>query len=419
MYTGKYATEHGATLENRVLSTDVTTLAELLKNAGIKTGVFTGNLYLSETFGVQRGFEYADFMKGRGTKYFSEGFDPSAFLTRQGVGHDLIKKYVAISNAILDGPIFKNLANAVYAKIRSNDNRKNIKKFDIKAVSSAKDFIHQQVNMDNRFFSVVNLLGAHEPWSYDYEKLRAIDIEPTDIAPVERWKQVANYSSQQWQYAAGDLEFSKKEEKMLELLYESWVHGVDKLAGELVNFLAEINAQDDTLIIITSDHGHMICENDVLGHNVTLDESMTHVPLVMDGPTVGQKVIDHPVSLKDIYGTILSRTGVASVETTLSEKKDHVISETHGSDPDRVSKTNSDYPDLQNIQRYFQKRRALFTKNSWIEKIYDSEEIRGDESLLSSLDKAVSELDISNLSRKKPTVEKGVQERLKNLGYAE
>lgn len=51
MYTGKSPREHGAVSTHRYLTTGHEKLAERLSNAGFRTGVFTPNLFLSETFG--------------------------------------------------------------------------------------------------------------------------------------------------------------------------------------------------------------------------------------------------------------------------------------------------------------------------------------------------------------------------------
>lgn len=422
MYTGKYATEHGATTENRYLSTEESVLAERIRSEGITTGVFTGNLFLSDTFGMERGFDHSDFMKGRGGKYFSDGFDPLAFHMREGEFADSKDLYMKIVKEILDGNALKNLINGLYFKFfyeQAEDDIQTAKSYDRRAVKSAKEFIQQQADLDNRFFSVVNLLGAHGPWPYEPEKLRSIGIEPSDIATEEEWEKVAEHSADQWQYAAGDITFDEKEQRILQLLYESWIREADGLTNKLIECLNESGIRNDTLVIVTSDHGEMICEKGVLGHNVVLDKSVTRVPLVIDGPTVEHSEVNSPVSLKNIYGTILSRMEITSEYPTLTEGEDYVISETHGADPERVSRLDEDYPENANVQQFLQKRRALFTKSGWIEKQYKDKKTRGDTDLLLELEQVVSQLSRRATSDTEPQVNSETKERLRNLGYAE
>ncbi|QIB74231.1 sulfatase-like hydrolase/transferase [Halogeometricum borinquense] len=421
MYTGKYASEHGATHKNRHLSQDVPVLAEQLQDAGFNTGVFTGNLYLTELFGMKRGFEESDFMRGRGSKLFDDGFNPRSFVT-QNEFNSVTEKYKSVIQEVANGPVLKNMLNAAYFKFLHDPEETDIERstrWDKKALTSAETFIRESAENNSNFFCVVNFLGAHAPWPYDPERIRAIGVEPEEIAPDHEWERVAKHSADQWEYAAGDIEFDEKEQTMLRHLYESWVREVDELAGELLDALSDTGVHEETLCIVTSDHGEMICESGVLGHNVVLDDPVVRVPLVLDGPNIESSVIKQPVSLKDIYGTVLKQTGVDTKQTGLEDSDGAVLSETYGADPSRIKRVDASYPDREQVKRFFQKRQALFTENSFVEKRYGDNEIHGNKKLLEQFESFLSELSVASSSRQEEDIDGDVQERLQHLGYAE
>jgi arylsulfatase A-like enzyme len=68
---------------------------------------------------------------------------------------------------------------------------------------------------------------------------------------------------------------------------------------------------DDTVIVITSDHGDSLGEHDHIGHRMALYEQLVRVPLIIRYPKrfrPGTRVSQH-ISLIDLYPTILQLAG--------------------------------------------------------------------------------------------------------------
>jgi arylsulfatase A-like enzyme len=68
------------------------------------------------------------------------------------------------------------------------------------------------------------------------------------------------------------------------------------------------------LLIITADHGEEFAEHGALGHGHALHEELVHVPLLIRWPAgiAGGRRIDQPVSLLDVYPTLLELVGLPS-----------------------------------------------------------------------------------------------------------
>ncbi len=91
-------------------------------------------------------------------------------------------------------------------------------------------------------------------------------------------------------------------------LYDGEIRSVDELGiAVLVRMLDEFGLSDNTLIVLTSDHGEEFFEHGVFGHHQNLFDSTLKIPLVIWGPGLvpSGKSVDHQVRIIDIMPTIL------------------------------------------------------------------------------------------------------------------
>jgi len=101
---------------------------------------------------------------------------------------------------------------------------------------------------------------------------------------------------------------SKADLNHITALYDGEIAYTDSQLGRLFAKLEETRLIDDTLVIITSDHGEEFLEHGSFGHGETLYEEMLRVPLIIHFPKgkyVGRRV-DVEVSTIDIAPTILA-----------------------------------------------------------------------------------------------------------------
>lgn len=64
MFSGLYPPEHGVLRESSALPAEVTTIAEVLRDAGYRTGAVTDGLYLDGAHGMDQGFDWFDARAG-------------------------------------------------------------------------------------------------------------------------------------------------------------------------------------------------------------------------------------------------------------------------------------------------------------------------------------------------------------------
>jgi arylsulfatase A-like enzyme len=89
-------------------------------------------------------------------------------------------------------------------------------------------------------------------------------------------------------------------------LYEAEVELVDHGIGQVVAALKEHGVYDDTLLVVTSDHGEEFFEHGGLEHGHTLFQELVHVPLIIKLPGLATpRRIRERVSNQSVYPTLL------------------------------------------------------------------------------------------------------------------
>jgi arylsulfatase A-like enzyme len=97
--------------------------------------------------------------------------------------------------------------------------------------------------------------------------------------------------------------------------YDAGIRQMDAELGRLLDFLSERGWNDETLFVVTSDHGEEFFEHGGVLHGQTQYQEVLRVPLLLRGPGVPRKVrIAAPVSLVDLMPTLLDTTGIAIPE---------------------------------------------------------------------------------------------------------
>jgi len=89
--------------------------------------------------------------------------------------------------------------------------------------------------------------------------------------------------------------------------YKNSVHFVDEEIGKVLKALENIGLAENSVIIITSDHGEEFNDNkkNFWGHGSNFTASQIHVPLVIHWPGKGKQTFVHQTSHHDIVPTLM------------------------------------------------------------------------------------------------------------------
>ena len=99
--------------------------------------------------------------------------------------------------------------------------------------------------------------------------------------------------------------------------YYASVTQIDDQVGAIISQLKVLGLYDDTLIILTSDHGEMLGDNNAVGKRTYYDSSC-HIPMIVSCPSLfrGGWRSDEPVTLEDVYATLVDGSGAKIPESS-------------------------------------------------------------------------------------------------------
>lgn len=93
--------------------------------------------------------------------------------------------------------------------------------------------------------------------------------------------------------------------------YDAEIAGVDREIGRIVERLRSRRVLDDTLLIVTADHGESLGEHGEKTHAIFVYDATLHVPLILRYPRkLDARVYDAPVRSVDIMPTVLGILGL-------------------------------------------------------------------------------------------------------------
>lgn len=111
-------------------------------------------------------------------------------------------------------------------------------------------------------------------------------------------------------------ELSPAELAFLRRLYLTEVEFVDERVGYFLRALELAGRADDTLVVLTADHGEGFGEHGSYLHGETFYNEVLHVPLLIAGPGVAAGLrIDAPVSHLDLMPTLAELLSVSCLES--------------------------------------------------------------------------------------------------------
>lgn len=94
--------------------------------------------------------------------------------------------------------------------------------------------------------------------------------------------------------------------------YDGEIAFVDDQVARVEAKLQELGVADDTLWVLTADHGEGHGDHTELGHGLFVYNNTQRVPLILAGPGIEPGVVSEPVGLVDVMPTVLGHLGIPS-----------------------------------------------------------------------------------------------------------
>jgi arylsulfatase A-like enzyme len=271
MLTGTHALSHGGL---GPLAASRPRVATELGRAGLTTGGFHSNPFLSRYFDYDVGFdEFQDYqnpLMGVATKVFPRGIEISN------------PKLQKLDDAINLTGFIKYAYKQIKGKSRPYVNAEVITDDAIEWLSST----------DEPFFCWAHYMDVHHPCFPPREYREAFGVDHVDNDTVsELYTSLVKDASVATESQLEDMEN----------LYRAAIKYVDDQISRLIGTLEDDGRFADTLVVLTSDHGELHGEHGHFGKPARMYDELLHVPLVVaNGPKGIAECREQLVSLIDI-----------------------------------------------------------------------------------------------------------------------
>ncbi len=180
------------------------------------------------------------------------------------------------------------------------------------------------------FFMWVHLMEPHSPYLPPQPHTRVSPRSFTDVSDLEINGALYHFLHRQWgakpehieHPSLGELGITRQElVEHLWGLYEGEIHFCDAKLGAMIAIMNELGMLDDTLIIITADHGEEFFDHGYVTHHFesALAEELIRIPLLIRPPggVEGGNRVGQVVRMVDLAPTILDFTGINDETSTM------------------------------------------------------------------------------------------------------
>jgi uncharacterized sulfatase len=316
LFTGEYPTTHMTTQIYDSLSEDQVTLAELLRQHGYTTVGFCNNPLLGVVEnGLDRGFD----------EFYNYGGavpnPPDISKSRPKLLGRMLESYVRVMRRITV-PIQNQFArNNQLLRIALNPFLASIwqrrANFKGKTVQSVRDVvgylrIHQSQEERRPLFLFLNLMETHLPYwppprfIHKFAPYYAQDREARDF--------MRDYNIQHYRWMIPLTQpLSEVADRTLNDFHDAEVAYQDHLLRRLFSHLDTPGIRENTMVVITSDHGEGMNNHHFVGHSLVAYDDLVRVPLIIRYPPLypaGNRV-SSVVSTRRLFHSVLEAAGIS------------------------------------------------------------------------------------------------------------
>ncbi|MCX2818614.1 sulfatase-like hydrolase/transferase [Haladaptatus sp. F3-133] len=324
IFTGEYPHEHGS---NRFGDSVDTPLVTELSDRGYTTYGVSANGFASQRTGFHEGFDEFRYTGGRDP--YVDGMDVSG--TAQRILRESGGTYGEALREVLgriprhDHPL-KSLANLVAVGCGELANKfESLQRIRHPVFAPTSDYSYKPENNtrtirsmlrghdDEPLFLFTNYMDTHRCYKPDAELQEKHLGRTLDYGELVRLNEEV---AAPWAFESKKArdELDEEDVETLRGLYAGEVETADRHLRKLYETLDEQEMLEDTLIIVTADHGENLGETDEMGrtrmgHVASVSDAVLRVPLVVAHPELDAETIDKPVSLEFLHNLFVSVAG--------------------------------------------------------------------------------------------------------------
>ncbi len=308
IFTGLYPWEHGCHGKGSLrLDPRVGRLATTLARGGYATASISANPIISPNYGLIDGFDYSAWgewweqvhrWRAEPTHSARGGGNGAATIEDLSARDRTTRQLKLVLQRL---PAALSLVDGVGRRI-ADPQGKFVGKANPWIEPTLRAWLGAQPR-DRPTYCFINVLDAHEPYLLD----------PTQAASVAEWWRSMRFGQDALAVLA-PAHLPPENMARMHALYRDAIATIDRRLERIVSIYREAGRWDDTLLVLTSDHGQGFGEHGMVWHGVSTEEEMLRVPLWVRFPGAerGGAVGRGWATPMDAAPTILRAAGLSS-----------------------------------------------------------------------------------------------------------
>jgi arylsulfatase A-like enzyme len=194
---------------------------------------------------------------------------------------------------------------------------------------------------------MANITNVHYPWAPPPKALlREVGFNLRLLRNRELFEPMP------FQFNSGKRAVTKLHRQVWLALYHAALTHVDREVGRFLQRLQRWRGWQNTIVVITADHGELLGDHEnIVGHMLSLNDNLIHVPLIIRHPAYSQSiVVEGVVQNLDLYSSTIEWTGCPTATIPAAQLQRPGLSaamETSG-DSGGVAFAEEDYTDSYN-----------------------------------------------------------------------
>lgn len=259
LLTSTLPSTHNTMSKTATLPPDLDLVSEVLQKHGYATGGIVANINLAPSFGFEQGYDEYRYLA---PDYLFGAQESSSKLIAYQIGRKValrLKGGHRVEDYYQPAPVVTGVATEWLDR-----------------------------HKDARWFLLLHYMDPHDPYfahPYTGEAVARVEAEHPDASKAKRMRE----------------------------LYDGEIAFTDQHIAQIEQHLRQLGIWDETMIVITADHGEEFLDHGDWWHGKTLYEEQIAVPLLIKwakGQVVAPpRADDHPARHKDVVPTILARAG--------------------------------------------------------------------------------------------------------------
>ena len=177
----------------------------------------------------------------------------------------------------------------------------------------ARDFLSGALAGGDPWCCFVSVTEPHDPFvtgqaAYDRYDVDAIPLPPNVHDDLAGQPGIYRKAGRTWRA------MTDRQRREAAACYYASITEIDAQFGSLIDLVEAAGRLDDTIVVLTSDHGELLGAHGLYCKNISGFEEVYQIPLVIAGPGAGQGVASQArVGLHDLAPTLLELAGLAPI----------------------------------------------------------------------------------------------------------